>query len=392
MIVGFVGAPSAGKSTFFKAATLADVEIANYPFTTIKPNHAVGYVKVPCADQFFKVQCNPREGYCKNHQRFVPIDLMDVAGLVPGASEGKGCGNAFLDDLRTADVLIHVVDISGSTNEKGEPVQALSYDPLNTIRFLEDEINIWYFNILKKGWEKFARQIQQEQTEVYKAIAKQLSGLKVTEDHVKEIIKQFPEDPTKWDDNLLKSLTKKLRELSKPIIIAANKVDIPGSEVNIERAKKEFPNYIIIPCSAEAELALREAAKKEIIDYIPGESEFTIKSTLNEKQQAALNFIKQFLDKYKTTGIQDTLNIAVFDFLKYLAIFPGGLNKLEDSKGNILPDCFLLPEKSTALDFAYKLHTDLGKNFIRAIDVKSKRTIGKDYLLKNLDVIEIIAK
>ncbi|HLD10820.1 MAG TPA: redox-regulated ATPase YchF [Candidatus Nanoarchaeia archaeon] len=392
MLIGFVGAPSAGKSTFFKAATLADVEIANYPFTTIKPNHAVGYVKVPCADQFFKTQCNPREGYCKNHNRFVPINLMDVAGLVPGASEGKGCGNAFLDDLRNADVLIHIVDISGSTNEKGESVPVLSYDPLNTIRFLEEEINLWYFNILKKGWERFARQIQQESIEVYRAIAKQLSGLKVTEDHVKEIVKQFPSDPTKWNDDLLKELTKKLRELSKPIIIAANKIDVPGSEKNIERAKKEFPNYLIILCSAEIELALREAGKKEIIDYVPGESNFTIKSTLNEKQQTGLNLIKQFLEKYKTTGIQNILNIAVFDFLKYLAIFPGGLNKLEDSQGRILPDCFLLPEKSTALDFAYKLHTDLGKNFIRAIDIKSKRTVGKDYQLNHLDVIEIIAK
>src|SRR3989344_2817027 len=325
MLIGFVGAPSAGKSTFFKAATLADVEIANYPFTTIKPNHAVGYVKVPCADQFFKTQCNPREGYCKNHNRFVPI-------------------------------------------------------------------NLWYFNILKKGWERFARQIQQESIEVYRAIAKQLSGLKVTEDHVKEIVKQFPSDPTKWNDDLLKELTKKLRELSKPIIIAANKIDVPGSEKNIERAKKEFPNYLIILCSAEIELSLRESGKKEIIDYVPGESNFTIKSTLNEKQQTGLNLIKQFLEKYKTTGIQNILNIAVFDFLKYLAIFPGGLNKLEDSQGRILPDCFLLPEKSTALDFAYKLHTDLGKNFIRAIDIKSKRTVGKDYQLNHLDVIEIIAK
>ncbi|MBS3159854.1 redox-regulated ATPase YchF [Candidatus Woesearchaeota archaeon] len=394
MIVGFIGAPSAGKSTFFKAATLANVEIANYPFTTIKPNHAVGYVKILCADQFFKTQCNPRQGYCNDHNRFVPIDLMDVAGLVPGASEGKGQGNAFLDDLRNADILIHIVDISGSTNENGESVPVLSYDPLNTIKFLEEELNIWYYGILKKGWDRFARLIKQEQSEVYKSIAKQLSGLKVTEEDVKETIKQFPDDPTKWDDTLLFSLSKKLREKSKPMIIAANKIDIVGSEKNLERARKEFSNYLIISCSAESELALREAAKKNLIKYIPGENNFKVISRdLSEKQIKALDFIKKdILERYNTSGVQNILNTAIFDFLKYIAVFPGGVNKLEDSQGRILPDCFLMPQNSTALDFAYKLHTDLGKNFIRAIDVKNKKTIGKDYILKHLDVIEIIAK
>ena len=114
MLIGVVGKPSTGKSTFFKAATLAEVETANYPFTTIKPNHAVGYVKIDCVDKEFEVQCNPRMGYCLNHKRFVPIDLLDVAGLVPGASEGAGMGNQFLDVLNQANALIHVIDVSGS--------------------------------------------------------------------------------------------------------------------------------------------------------------------------------------------------------------------------------------------------------------------------------------
>ena len=138
MIVGLVGKPSAGKSTFFKAATLAEVEIANYPFTTIEKNEGVGFVKVDCADKEFNVQCNPRFGYCLDHKRFVPIQIIDVAGLVPGAHEGKGRGNQFLDDLRQADVLIHVVDISGSIDENGRPVDRGSYDPANDVIFLDN--------------------------------------------------------------------------------------------------------------------------------------------------------------------------------------------------------------------------------------------------------------
>ena len=137
MLIGIVGKPSCGKSTFFNAQTLANVEIANYPFTTIKPNHGTGYVRVDCVDREFNTKCNPRFGYCIESNRFVPVELLDVAGLVPGAHEGKGMGNQFLDDLNQADVLIHIIDVAGSTNEKGESVPALSYNPANDIKFLE---------------------------------------------------------------------------------------------------------------------------------------------------------------------------------------------------------------------------------------------------------------
>ncbi|MFH1439993.1 MAG: redox-regulated ATPase YchF [Candidatus Woesearchaeota archaeon] len=396
MIIGLVGKPSSGKSTFFKSATLADVDIANYPFTTISKNEGVGYVKIECVDKEFDKQCNPRMGVCINHQRFVPIQVIDVAGLVPDAHKGHGRGNQFLDDLRQADALIHVVDISGSVNECGEPVEPLSYDPANDIKFLEEEIDMWYLGILKKGWEKFARQIQQEKSKLSVALSKQLSGLRVTEIMVEDSIRKLnldPVAPSKWiDDDLLK-LACELRKLTKPLIIAANKIDIPGADKNYERIKKEFSDYIIIPCSAESELALREAAKHGLIEYIPGDNDFNIiaEDKLSEKQIKALNFIKEnVIKKYNCTGVQQVLDDAVFKLLKYFAVFPGGVNNLVDSDGNVLPDCFLMPEKTTALDFAFKLHTDFGKNFIRAIDVKTKRTVGKGHPLKHRDVVEII--
>ncbi len=395
MLIGVVGKPSTGKSTFFKASTLAEVETANYPFTTIKPNHAVGYVKVDCVDKEFETQCNPRMGYCLNHKRFVPIDLLDVAGLVPGASEGAGMGNQFLDDLNQANALIHVIDVSGSTNEKGEPVDPGSYDPANDIKFLEHELDLWYLRIIRKGWEKFARQTKQENLESYKAIAKQLSGLRVTEDIAKSTLQElsFPSNLEEWSEEQIQKLTTKLREKTKPMIIAANKVDVSSGESNLKKLKEQFPNYTIIPCSAESELALREAAKKELIDYIPGEKDIKIKGDLSEKQKQAIDFIQNnVINKFGSTGIQDTIDKVVFEILDRIAIFPGGVNKLEDKDGNVLPDCFLLKNGSTALDFAFRLHTDIGKGFIRAIDVKTKRTVGKDHILKNRDVVEIVTK
>ncbi len=394
MQIGIVGKPNCGKSTFFKALTLAEVVIANYPFATIAPNKGFGHVKVECADKFFDVQCTPRFGFCLNHKRFVPIEVVDVAGIVPGAYGGKGMGNQFLDDLRQADVLIHVVDCSGSTNERGEPVPAGSYDPGEDIKFLEFELDMWYFQILKKGWEKFARQVQQENKEIKKALAVQLSAFNVTESLVEGIIKKMglnKDKPTEWTEDELKKLASEFRKETKKMLIAANKIDVSVSKENLEKLKQQFPNHMIIGCSAESELALKEAAKQGIIKYVPGDSDFEVIGEMTEKQKEALDFIrKQVLDVWATTGVQQIMNSAVFDLLKYLYVFPGGVNNLKDSEGRTLPDCFLLPEGSTALDFAYKIHTDLGNNFIRAIDVRAKRTIGKEHVLKRGDVIEIM--
>ncbi len=397
MIIGVVGKANVGKSTFFKAATLAEVDIANYPFATIKPNTGAGFVKVDCVDKEFNKQCQPRVGYCLKGKRFVPVQLIDVAGLVPGAHEGKGMGNQFLDDLRQAHAFIHVIDAAGTTNEKGEPIQPGSYDPINDVLFLEEELDMWYFGILHKGWEKFSRTVVQERQEIRIALAKQLSGLGVNEGMVEEAVDRLQldrEKPIQWTAEELKKLATILRKNTKPMIIAANKIDLPGAGENVNRLRQKFPHLSIVPCSAESELALREATKAGLIAYVPGEKEFQILAPerLSERQQKALAFIQEhILTPWGSTGVQDLLDQAVFQLLRYIAIFPGGVSKLEDSEGRPLPDCFLLPGESTALDFAYHLHTDLGKNFIRAIDVKTKRTVGKDYLLHHRDVIEIVS-
>ena len=389
MLIGIVGKANVGKSTFFKAMTLAEVEIANYPFATIKPNSGVGHVKIKDVAREFDKKSNPREGYVLGEYRFVPVPLLDVAGLVPGAHEGKGMGNEFLNDLNQANALIHVIDVSGSTNERGEPVSAGSYNPSDDIRFLDFELDMWFLGILKKGWDKFSRTVKYEGKGIVKSLAKQLSGLRVTESMVKGAIKELDEDCTKWSSDDIMRLAGLLRKKAKPMIIAANKIDVVGAKENLIRIKEEFPEYNIIECSAESELALKEAAKKNLIDYVPGSDTFSIKGDLDEKQKKALEFIKQ---NSIPTGVQKILDYVVFEVLDRIAVHPGGVNKLEDSDGNTIPDCHIMKKESTALEFAYKIHKDLGDNFVKAIDVRTKRALGKDYLLNHMDIIEIKTK
>lgn len=397
MLIGIVGKTNVGKSTLFKALTLADVEISNRVFTTIKPNHAVGFVKTECPEKKAKARCNPNHGYCKEGARFVPVELLDVAGLVPGAHEGKGLGNQFLDDLRQADAFIHVIDISGSTNENGEQVEKGTYDPANDIRFLEEEIGYWFFGLMKKNWAKFSKEVEMQKRNLIESLVRQFSGLKVTEHQIKKVLETtgLPKDkPSQWSDEDLKSFAFELRKLSKRMIIAANKIDIPGSEKNLERLRKEFPDYIIIPCSAESELALKEADKHSLVKYIPGGREFEILKAdgLNEKQKNALEFIKNnVLEKFGSTGVQECLNRAVFDLLNYIVVYPvADINKLTDSKGNVLPDAILVPKGTKLKEFAGKVHTDLAEKFIGGIDLETKRKLGAGYEVKDGDVIEIV--
>lgn len=392
MLVGLVGRPNSGKSTFFKAATLMDVLIANYPFATIKPNHGMGYVKIrDLAADYGKVS-NPREGYVKNGLRFVPFELMDVAGLVEGASMGKGLGNEFLNDLSAADAFIHIVDMSGETDGEGKP--ATNYYPGKDIAIIEKELDLWYLGILKKAWAGFARTVEMQKKNFAEAVAKQFSGLKVDVEDVKSVVLKSglnPEKPAAWNEEDLANFAKMLRKKTKAMIIAANKMDRPNSAANFEKIKKEF-DYPIVPCFADGELSLRQADKASLIEYIPGEKTFEIKKELSEKQKAALEEIKKIMEKYGSTGVQEIMNKVVFEIMKYIAVFPASSTKMTDSKGNVLPDCYLMKEGSTALDFAFRLHTDIGKNFVKAISIKTKQAVGKDYVLKHLDGIEIITR
>ena len=394
MIIGIVGKPNVGKSAFFRSLTLADAPSGNFPFTTIDANSAMGYVKIDDPALNFDKHSNPREGYVLGNYRFVPIEIIDVAGLVPGAHEGKGLGNKFLDDLRIADALIHVIDLSGATNEKGESIEINSYDPSKDILFLEDELDHWFFNILEKHWINIEKKVKMQDMKIEEALGSVLSGLKINQSQILIAVSDLKLDKKNISERLFE-LARKLREISKPMIIAANKCDVLQDgklwETKLNKLKAQFPNYKIVPVMAEYEFNLKKAHDSKIITYLPGDNHFEIRDdSLNENQKVGLNKIKDVINAMGTTGVQDCLNYAVFDLLKMKPIFPGGA-KLEDKNGNVLPDCFLMDENATALDFAFRLHTDFGKNFIKAIDIKTKKMVGKDHKLLPGDIIEIVS-
>ena len=387
MIVGVVGKPNVGKSTFFKALTLAEAEIAAFPFTTIKANVGVGYVRSPCPEKEFETHCTPKNSTCKNGVRFTPIKIIDVAGLVPGAHEGKGLGNQFLDDLRQADALIHVVDISGKTNELGEACD--DHNPEEDMKFLEEEIDLWFANVLKKNWAKVEGKIKYEKKNFIKELAPYLAGLSISEFQIAEALRSCGfSDKKEWSDEDLGEFAQALRKASKPIIVAANKID-----VNTNHFEKLKDSDDMVPVCAEAELALRQAENTSIIEYTPGEKEFKVVKDVDEKQGKALDFVKtRILNVYGATGVQQTLDKTVFDILDQIVVYPvENEGKVSDSKGNILPDSYLVTCGSTVLDLAYKVHTDLGDKFIAAVDCKTKMKVGRDHVLKNGDVIKIIS-
>jgi len=395
-LLGIIGKPNTGKSTFFSAATLALAEIANYPFTTIKPNRGIGYVRTPCVHSEFKVNDNPRNSLCTNGIRLVPVELIDVAGLVPGAWEGRGLGNQFLDEIRRADALIHVVDASGGTDCEGRVCRIGEHDPLEDITFLEREITMWIAAILKKDWAKIARTAEADKKGIYGLLEDRLSGLGIKRGHVSEAARKTglnPDKPTSWSDAEFEKFVDALRKVSKPMMIVANKVDLPPAKANIERLKKL--DYTIIPCCAEAELALRRAAEKQLIDYKPGDSNFQITQSekLSPGQIKALETIKEkILLPNGSTGVQDAINTAYFKLLNMITVYPvEDLEHLSDHNGKVLPDVYLVPYGTTAHQFAYLIHTELGESFIYAIDAREKRRIGEAAILKDRDVISVVS-
>jgi ribosome-binding ATPase YchF (GTP1/OBG family) len=392
MQIGLLGKTNVGKSTFFSAATQTTAQIGNYPFTTIEPNVGIAYVKTDCACKHFAIQHN--HPLCINGTRYIAVKLVDVAGLVPGAHEGKGLGNKFLDDARTSEVLIHVIDASGSTDIQGQSVPAGTHDPLEDVKFVEEEFDQWMKQILQREWQKLARELESKSGKVIQAIAQRFSGLGIDEYDVESVLHNMnlqSKKPHDWSEGDLDSFVKTLRKRTKPIIIAANKSDLCHDLGILDELKKIHP---AIACSAETELLLRRATKNGIIEYLPGDKSFKIKDkiNLNPQQQKALEMSEKVVSKLGGTGVQQTLDYACFDLLKLITVFPvEDETKLSNKNGEVLPDAKLLRLGSTARDLAKSIHQDLAKGFLFAIDAKTKQRVGAEHQLKNGDVLKIIS-
>ena len=387
MKVGLVGKPNSGKSTFFASATAADAQIGDYPFTTIDSNVGVAHVRRECPCTSLEVECEPHNSPCLRGTRYLPVELVDVAGLVPGAHEGKGMGNQFLDDLRQADVLIQIVDASGNTDLEGNHAEGA--DPMAEVEFLAGEVHHWLAGIILRNWRRSARAVESGRA-LEDFLAERLAGLGFSREQVVAALREcdLPANVQAWGDAEGLSLAQTLQALGKPIIVAANKADItpPANMAALAAAGG-------IPVAADYELALRNASKAGFIAYWPGDTKFTIPedATLNDVQRAGLERIAEFISG-DGTGVQCCLEQAVLGQLDLIAAFPvEDETHYADSHGKVLPDGYLLPRGATALELAYKVHSDIGDGFIRAIDCRTKRIIGKDHVLQDGDVVKIVA-
>ncbi|HEX9240785.1 MAG TPA: GTPase, partial [Candidatus Bathyarchaeia archaeon] len=112
--IGIIGKTNTGKTTFFNAATSSTAEVSTYPFTTKKPNIGTGQVQTLCVCRELGLKDKPRNSTCVDGWRFIPVEVLDLPGLIKGAWKGKGLGTQFLNVVAQADALLHVVDASGS--------------------------------------------------------------------------------------------------------------------------------------------------------------------------------------------------------------------------------------------------------------------------------------
>ncbi|MCB2172198.1 redox-regulated ATPase YchF [archaeon] len=395
-MVGLVGKANVGKSTFFGAATLKPVEIAGFPFTTIKADMGVAYVRTPCVCREMGVTDNPQNSACVDGVRLIPVDLIDTPGLIPGAHMGKGLGNQFLDEVRRADALIVVADASGMTDINGQVCDPLAHDPIEDVQMFENEFDLWLTALIRKDWDRISRTAQSVKEHIAKHMEEKLTGLGINRYQITQAVNEAGLNgfnSANWTDEEFNKFIVQLRKTSKPLIVAANKADREGADKNVERIREA--GYLVVPTCAEAELALRRAAEAGLVDYTPGDNDFKINNPekLNKSQLAALERIREkVFKKYGGTGLQEVLNTAFYSLLDMITVYPvEDAEKLTNHQGHVLPDCFLVPKGTTAKQFAGVIHTELAESFIHAIDARSKRRLGDTYILEDNDIIQIVS-
>jgi GTP-binding conserved hypothetical protein TIGR00650 len=395
--LGLIGKTNTGKTTFFNAATLASAEVSTYPFTTKQPNYGKSYAITLCVHKEFNVKDNPRNSLCKDGWRFIPIEIIDLPGLIKGAWQGKGLGNQFLAVATQSDALLHIVDASGSIDAAGRITEPGMGDPLADIADIEEELVMWYLKLIEGNRDKIVKGIKAGES-ISSVVAKILAGIGVKEHHVSTALKLSNLEGKDFENFSMddsKRFAWVLRDVSKPTLIVANKIDIPTAAENFKRIREEYKDMLVVPASAEAELTLRRAESKGLIRYVPGDERFEVikQDGLNERQKWALNFIRRdVLGEYMRTGVQHAINVAVFKLLKMNTVYPvADVSKLSDKDGNVLPDVFLLPAGSTVEDLARQIHSELAKGLLYAIDARDGLRLPADYELKDRDVISIVS-
>jgi hypothetical protein len=395
--IGLIGKTNTGKTTFFNAATLASAEISNYPFTTKHPSTGNAQAITICVHKEFDVQDNPKNSRCMDGWRYIPIELIDLPGLIKGAWQGKGLGNQFLTVAAQSDALIHVVDVSGGIDVSGKITEQGTGDPVADVGDIEEELAMWYLKLLEGNRDKISRSINAG-VDVIMAITDVLRGVGVRDEHVKMALKKNSMMEGKFDEfdsQKIKDFLRSLRYISKPTLILANKIDLPSAADNFKRLRDKYKDVLVIPSSADAELTLRRAESRGLIRYNPGDERFEIvhQEQLNDKQKWALNFIRQdILGEYLRTGVQFAINVAVFKLLSMNTVYPvADIKKLSDKHGNILPDVYLMKSGSSIEDLAKTIHTELARGILFAIDARDGLHLPRNYILKDRDILSIVS-
>jgi ribosome-binding ATPase len=395
--IGLIGKTNTGKTTFFNSATLSSSEISTYPFTTKKAETATAYAITVCVHPEFNVIDDPNNSKCSDGWRYIPIEIIDLPGLIKDAWKGKGLGNQFLSIAAQSDALLHIVDVSGSVDSAGKVSEVGTGDPISDYADIEEELIMWYHKILEGNRDKISKIISSG-TDKIEALTDLYRGIGVKKDHIKDTLKTIGLDDKNFDDfdvQDTKKFASHLRRISKPTLIVANKIDIEGGDKTFDRIRERYSNSIVVPASADSELSLRRAEQKGLIKYSPGSEQFDIikPEDLNEKQKNALEFIKKgIMGEYMRTGVQFAINIAVFKLLKMNSIYPvANEEKLSDKKGRVLPDLILMKDGATVNDLANEIHSDLQKGLLYAKDLRYKLRLPLDYQLRDRDVISLVS-
>lgn len=386
MLIGIIGAPNKSKSLLFSTLTSISVPVADYPFTTIQPNQGVAMLTVPCAHVAMGLpKCDARGGHCKNGLREIAVPLLDVAGLVPGASVGRGMGNQFLDDLRTADGFIQVVDASGRTDLEGQPANGFPIE--EEVGFLKTELVGWLASILVRNAAKFRFKGIHE-------LGEAISGLGYSQTQITAAAAKagLSLERIQWSEEEMASFARYLWADGKPMRVVANKADVPGARERALQAREKMPQISITPASAMYEHVLQKALKAGVVKYAPGAEDFEIVGQADGPQKAALESIHAFVKANRGTGVHAALRELVFNQLGMMVVYPvEDENHCTDRKGLVLPDALFVPKGTTAIELAAKVHTDLARSFIGAVDAKTKRRVGREHPLQNGDIIKIVA-
>jgi hypothetical protein len=323
---------------------------------------------------------------CRNGTRYVPINIIDVAGLVPGAHLGKGMGNQFLNDLLSADALVQVVDISGKTDINGIPAD--SSDPYLEIEMIRKELAEWLSGIILKHMPELGRR-----KDGNVALHELLSGLKAGLEDIDDAGSRsfLSLSSINWGKSEAMRFSEALLKINKPMIVAANKMD-RGSREAVERLRERLGGIEVVECSGAIELALRKAEKSGAIDYDPHSGSIKVNESARKEQRDAIEYMDKYVKQHGGTGVQKIIDSVVFRLLGNIVAYPvEDETHYADHFGNVLPDAMLMKEGSTAYDLAMRVHSDIARSMKYAVDAKSKMRVQKEYVLKDNDVIRFVS-